>query len=76
MTTRAKFRCDSVTSFTDASRRTYTFSAVYDASTPENARFTKYTPWGELKMTVDNPEVEFTPGQEYYVDFTSAATAS
>jgi hypothetical protein len=72
MSTRAKFRVDSVQTFADPNRRTYALSAVSDSGTPENERFTKYTPWGELKMTVDNPAVVLTPGEVYYLDFTKA----
>lgn len=50
--------------------RTYRFAAVYDTSVPEDQRYAMYTPYGELKMIVDNPAVEFTPGRQYYLDFT------
>jgi hypothetical protein len=32
-------------------------------------------PWGELRMTVDNPSaaIQFEPGKQYYLDFTEAA---
>jgi len=74
MTVRAKFRCNSVTQFTPGAggSRRYNFSAVYDTSTPENARFTKATPWADLNMNVDNPDVDFEPGKSYYLDFTEA----
>lgn len=40
----------------------------------EDGRFTKATPWGELRMNVDNPDaaVQFEPGRTYYLDFTPA----
>lgn len=43
----------------------------------ENHRFHKYTPSGELSMLVDNPAIDgfFTPGREFYVDFTPAPVA-
>ncbi|WP_435589818.1 hypothetical protein [Micromonospora aurantiaca (nom. illeg.)] len=73
---RAKFRCNSVEfrgdPADDNTPRTYVLTPVYDTSTPENARFTKATPWGELKMNVDNPAARFEVGQMYYVDFTPA----
>ena len=72
---RAKYRCNSVEFWGDPAdentSRTYTFQAVYDTSTPENQRFTKSTPWGELKMRVDNPEARFETGKYYYLDFTA-----
>lgn len=72
---RAKFRCSAV-EFQGIPGpdvpRIYTFAAVYDTSTEENKRFTRATPWGEIKMRVDNPDVTFTPGDIYYLDFTEA----
>lgn len=50
--------------------REYEFSAVYDSTTEENARFTRATPSGKLTLTVDNPGAVFTPGRHYYLDFT------
>ena len=76
MAIRAKFRCNSVTfngdPTDDNTSRSYNLSPVYDTSTPENARFTKATPWGELKLNVDNPEARFEVGKFYYLDFTPA----
>lgn len=71
---RAKFRCNAVTSFANdrdlSALRQYTFTAIYDTSTPENQRFSKATPYGELKINVNNPEVTFEIGKNYYLDFT------
>lgn len=75
MTTRvrAKFRCSSIEDF--GMSKTIKLGAVYapDAN-GEDAGFTKATPWGEIKMTVDNPAaaVQFEIGKNYYVDFSSA----
>lgn len=52
--------------------RTYRFSAQYDPSVPEDQRYAKYTPMGELRIQVDNPNVVFEPGKQYYLDFTPA----
>lgn len=40
----------------------------------EDGRFTKATPWGELRMNVDNPDaaIQFEPGRTYYLDFKPA----
>jgi hypothetical protein len=46
--------------------------AVYDADQPDDQRYAKYTPVGELTMTVDNPVVSFEPGRQYYLDFVLA----
>lgn len=40
----------------------------------EDGRFTQATPWGELRMNVDNPNasITFEIGKAYYLDFTPA----
>ena len=40
----------------------------------ENSIFGKYTPCGEIKMTLNNEEAagQFAMNKEYYVDFTEA----
>lgn len=47
------------------------FEAVCNDETPENARFHRYTPQGQITMHVDNPDAEavFEIGKEFYVDF-------
>lgn len=63
--------CTSVTTYgSDMRGCKYEFRAMYDASIPEDQRFTKYTPSGSLEMFVDNDAVTFIPGQYYYLDFT------
>lgn len=59
------------------------FSTVYETddakgADPENVWFTKATPWGEISMGIDNEAAreQFTPGEEYYVDFTPAPKRS
>lgn len=49
-------------------------SAIHDTTTPENERFSKATPSGELSMMIDNPPAvqEFQLGKSYYLDFTLA----
>ena len=65
MQTRGKFQCQSVKTFSGQ-------YAVCNDGTPENERFHKYTPSGNIKICVDNPNVTFEPGKFYYVDFTEA----
>ena len=50
------------------------FHAEYDTAIPEDQRFQKATPTGEIKMQIDNPAALefFKPGNAYYVDFTEA----
>lgn len=50
--------------------RTYKFMATYDPDMPEDQRYADATPSGQLTIRVDNPAVEFVPGQYYYLDFT------
>lgn len=50
--------------------RTYRFTAQYDQSIPEDQRYAKASPSGELRIKVDNPYVTFEPGRQYYLDFT------
>lgn len=71
-TTRAKFRVTQKTEFAGATNRQYKLMAVMDNSTPENARFSRYTPSGEMTINVDNPDVELEVGADYYLDFTKA----
>lgn len=72
--TRAKFRCQSVETFgTDVdAQRTYRFQAIYDESVPEDRRYARYTPSGELRIGVTNSAVTFELGASYYLDFTPA----
>jgi hypothetical protein len=75
VTTRAKFRCISETRSAynvEAGVRTYKFQALYDDTVPEDQRFAKYTPSGSLEISVDNPNVEFKLGVQYYLDITPA----
>ena len=70
---RAKFRLSAVT-FNEGGSRTYKFTTDYDSDIPEDQRFQKATPWGEITMNVDNPAVfdHFEIGKSYYADFTVA----
>lgn len=71
MAVRAKFRCYSVEDFGPTAARSYKFNAATDkAGIPEDQQFTKYTPSANLTIAVDNPNVVFEPGKEYFVDFT------
>jgi hypothetical protein len=71
MSVRAKVRCEAIEG------NAVTFSTVYEpdaAKDTENARFTTATPWGQIKLGIDNPAAleQFAPGSSYYVDFTPA----
>lgn len=47
---------------------------VYDDGNPENKSWSKWTPSGEVRLFVTNPDAiaQFEPGKSYYVDFTRA----
>lgn len=65
----AKFQC------TGKEGNTVFLHTVYSEDIQsEDGRFTKATPWGELRMTVDNPNaaVQFEPGKAYYLEFRQA----
>lgn len=70
--TRGKFKCVAATKHAGYSAVTYKFFAVCNDGTPENERFHKYTPSGTLEISVDNPNVNFELGVDYYLDFTKA----
>ena len=73
MAVRSKVRCTSLIF------NVVTFSTVYEpdrTKNEENARFTKETPWGDIRMWIDDKVLleQFEVNKEYYVDFTSAET--
>lgn len=68
----AKFRVNSITDY--GYGRELNLSAVYEGplgENEENKRFTKATPNGSIKMSVDNPYAyeQFNIGDEFYVHF-------
>lgn len=74
----AKFKCESITDFGGTSKQahlTTVYSSLLDEGFEEDKLFTKYTPSGELKMTIDNPaaSIQFEPGKVYYLVFLKAS---
>ena len=69
---RAKYKVDSVTK-TESKSEIIKLSAVV-GGTPEDNTFHKYTPYGNMDITITNPELLniIEPGQKYYLDFTLA----
>lgn len=55
-----------------------TLSPQYDTDIPEDQRFAKATPSGELRMLIDNPSaVDYlTPGEAFYIDITKVPVAT
>ena len=71
MAVRAKVRCNALI------KGEVHFTTVYEPDSSkdtENARFTKATPWGDIKLGIDNEAAlaKFEVNKEYYVDFTPA----
>jgi len=71
MSVRAKFKVTAVSEF-EGGLKQITLNPVSSGS-PENERFFKWTPSGEIKMGTVNPSAaaQFKPGTQFYVDFTS-----
>lgn len=71
MSVRAKVTCEGISNNAVSFRTVFESDASKDT---ENARFTQATPWGEIKLGIDNPAAleQFEAGKSYYVDFTPA----
>ena len=72
MNVRAKFKCQEKHERANSGCIEYNFSAVGADEVPENQRYHKYTPCGDLSITVNNPSVNFELGKAYYLDFSEA----
>lgn len=73
-TTRAKFKCESMTKRTGWSGHAFVFSFEFRAVTsgsPENQQFFAATPGGQVRLDVLSSEA-FEVGRDYYLDFTPA----
>lgn len=73
MSVRAKFKVMDKVKSGDLGDVRVTLGAV-SGSEGDNASWSKYTPSGELSMTITNPAAykEFEVGKEFYLDFTPA----
>ncbi|AOY88635.1 hypothetical protein BKP64_10895 [Marinobacter salinus] len=71
MSVRAKFKVESVTKFDNGN--SVKLSPVTSGS-EENESFFHYTPFGTIEIGTinENAAADFTPGAEFYVDFTKA----
>lgn len=75
---RAKMRITSITQHENC--EVLTFNAVAKSTSypedgiDEDNTYAKFSPSGELKLTVANPALigKFKPGEKYYLDFTKA----
>ena len=73
MSVRAKFTVQSHKEY--AGPYGYTevvLSPQYDMSIPEDQRYAKATPMGQISLTIDNPAAseQLALGKAFYVDFT------
>lgn len=76
MTVKAKFRCNTIvdTKHQGGSYRHVSFSAIY-GNEGENKDFAKSTPWGEIKLQIDESTAAFDafiPGKDYYINLSEA----
>jgi hypothetical protein len=78
MTVRAKMKAYAVTPMHSGNPNEVSaeirLMAVYEDGNPENRTWSKYTPSGEIRLFITNPEAiaAFEPGKSYYVDFSPA----
>ncbi len=75
-TVKAKFICQLVTD--NGTQKVAQLNAVYGGS-EENRSFSKFTPSGQLTITVDNETAAagfFQPKEEYYLTFEKATTGN
>ena len=74
MTTRAKFQVLDVLYREHEGVKNSILVKMYavQATNEENKSFWKYTPSGNIEMTISNPDTFelFKPGKEFYIDFT------
>jgi hypothetical protein len=72
MAVRAKFKVRSIVEY-EGGMKEAKLEAVVSGS-PENAEFFKWTPSASINLSTLNPAEadQFTPGREFFVDFTPA----
>lgn len=72
---KAKFRCFHIEDFPQSENKNVSFEVVTDDGCEENKTFSKFTPAGQLGLTVsyDTPASDFFEvGKEYYLDISEA----
>lgn len=77
MKVRAKFRVTSVTLGETQPGAAMTTVQLAPVHGPGNEEWSKWTPSGEIRMTITNPSAaeEFKPGKVFFVDFTEVEGA-
>ncbi|MEH1905844.1 MAG: hypothetical protein V7L04_31815 [Nostoc sp.] len=76
MTVRAKFTCQqNKIDHEDGAATVILTPVTTNPPSEENLTFWKATPAGQIELQIDNPQAsaQFTPGADYYVDFTPVA---
>lgn len=76
--TTCKFKITSVTRFEGAQEQITASAVCFNPfDHPENKSFSQYTPSGDLKFTVSNPELfdNFKPGAFVYLTLSEAPAA-
>lgn len=73
MTVRAKFVVSAITDQGPHSPKVVKMAPQYDMSIPEDRRFQKATPWGEISLHIDNPAAveQLKIGKAFYIDMTA-----
>jgi hypothetical protein len=75
-TVRAKFKCERADKYPmgEDHQVEVNFHAVYGEDGSANASWSKWTPSGQLSMTISNPNLvdHFEVGKEYYLDIKEA----
>jgi hypothetical protein len=69
---KAKFKCISISVNPGPDLAMHVNLQAVTADSEENKTFSKYTPYGNLDITITNPSAfgAFKPGAEYILDFT------
>ncbi len=74
MTVRAKFQCTRVEQGAGVEGHNNSIVTMSAVSGNENKSWSKWTPFGQCTMTINNPEAvkQFEIGKYYFLDFTEA----
>lgn len=73
MTTRCKFKCETVTQHVGS--QSVHLTPVVTGS-PENQQFWQFTPSGDLRFNSLNANIVFVPGKEYFLDISDAVVVA
>jgi hypothetical protein len=71
---RAKFRCTTILK-DESGNETVTLHAANGKKDTANAQWAKWTPGGQLSLTINNPKAQgkIVPGKFYFLDFSEAS---